>query len=357
MTVQRYLIYFSYIGTRFRGVQRQLTYEMTHHDDPSSVQGLLEYAIKQLQPLNIPKLHISSRTDQGVHALKSSAHIDLELPYKCHPNKLVFQVNNFLRSCQLPIKLVGAQIVSNDFNARACVKWRKYLYRLAVLKPGFENLYAERFVFPIPIIEENRCFYIYNPEFNVELVKNVLPLFIGTRDFRTFMATPKHNIDMNTVRTWNNIEIVPSKSFYSTEFDNYYNYWDIHVDARSYLYKQIRRTVGVLIKVAQKVLTYDDVKYMFDNPSSDSWTSRVSTVPAHGLYLYDMGYDEADLALPIEDNLDQQVKSEPPVEISLNIKKEIIKQRTLNRKIALEARIAKSKEKVLNHELLKSVKT
>jgi len=96
---------------------------------------------------------------------------------------------------------------------------------------------------------------------------------------------------------------------------------------------------------------------MFDNPSSDSWTPRVSTVPAHGLYLYDMGYDEADLALPIEDNLDQQVKSEHPVEISLNIKKEIIKQRTLNRKIALEARIAKSKEKVLNHELLKSVKT
>jgi len=45
----------------FSGVQRQLTYEMTHHDDPSSVQGLLEYAIKQLQPLNIPKLHISSR--------------------------------------------------------------------------------------------------------------------------------------------------------------------------------------------------------------------------------------------------------------------------------------------------------
>jgi len=44
---------------------------------------------------------------------------------------------------------------------------------------------------------------------------------------------------MNTVRTWNNIEIVPSKSFYSTEFDNYYNYWDIHVDARSYLYKQV----------------------------------------------------------------------------------------------------------------------
>lgn len=34
---------------------------MTHYDDPSSVQGLLEYALKQLEPVNIPKLHISSR--------------------------------------------------------------------------------------------------------------------------------------------------------------------------------------------------------------------------------------------------------------------------------------------------------
>lgn len=45
----------------FSGVQRQLTYDMVHNDDPSSVQGLIEYALKQLQPLNIPKLHLSSR--------------------------------------------------------------------------------------------------------------------------------------------------------------------------------------------------------------------------------------------------------------------------------------------------------
>lgn len=44
------------------------------------------------------------RTDQGVHAFKSSAHVDLDLPYVCNPHKLVFQVNNFLSSCQVPIK-------------------------------------------------------------------------------------------------------------------------------------------------------------------------------------------------------------------------------------------------------------
>jgi len=112
----------------------------------------------------------------------------------------------------------------------------------------------------------------------------------------------------------------------------------------------------VLIKIAQKVITYDDVKYMFDNPSSDSWNPRVSTAPSHGLYLYDMGYDEADLALPIEDKLETSVHSENPIEVTLDIKKEIIKQRIENRRLALNARTAKSIEKIKNHEFLRSIK-
>lgn len=47
----------------FSGVQRQLTYDITHYDDPSSVQGLLEYALKQLSPQNLVKLHVSSRSE------------------------------------------------------------------------------------------------------------------------------------------------------------------------------------------------------------------------------------------------------------------------------------------------------
>lgn len=38
-----------------------------------------------------------------------------------------------------------------------------------------------------------RCFDFSNPEFDLTLVKNVLPLFIGTKDFRTFMGNCKLN--------------------------------------------------------------------------------------------------------------------------------------------------------------------
>lgn len=113
----------------------------------------------------------------------------------------------------------------------------------------------------------------------------------------------------------------------------------------------------MLIKVAQKIITYDDVKYMFDNPSIHSWNTKISTAPSHGLYFYDIGYDEEDLILPIEHNkLDEPVHTESPVEITLDLKKEILKQRIENRRVSLAARTAKSIEKIQNHEFLRSIK-
>ncbi|XP_050537572.1 tRNA pseudouridine synthase A isoform X2 [Daktulosphaira vitifoliae] len=315
MTLNRYLLYFSYIGTRFRGVQRQLTYDIKYNDDPSSIQGIIEYALKQLEPKNLPKLHISSR-------------------------------------------LVGAQYVSNDFNARGCVKWRKYLYRLAVLKPEYINLYYEKFVFPTPITEEKRCFFINCPDFNLDLMNDVIPLFIGTKDFKTFMAKPKlfKNTEISTIRTWNSLNILPGKSFYASEFDKYYNYLDIFIDARSFLYKQVRRTVGVLIGVAQKKLSYNDVLYMFDNPSSKSWNPRVSTAPSHGLYLYDIGYDELDLKIPDHFLKVESDSCEILKEDTLDLRKEIIKERIKKRREDYNKRVSVSLEIIKQNELFRTNK-
>lgn len=95
---------------------------------------------------------------------------------------------------------------------------------------------------------------------------------------------------------------------------------------------------------------------MFDNPSSNSWNPRISTAPSHGLYLYDIGYDEADLALPIEHKLEKPIQSENEVEHSIDVKKEIIRHRIENRRALLLARTNVSLEKIKNHELLRSVK-
>ncbi|PSN29326.1 hypothetical protein C0J52_19956, partial [Blattella germanica] len=60
---------------------------------------------------------------------------------------------------------------------------------------------------------------------------------------------------------------------------------------------QVRRIVGALIAVAEGRISVDDIQYMLDNPSKDSWNTRIPVVPPHGLYLVDVEYDPADLVL------------------------------------------------------------
>lgn len=118
----------------------------------------------------------------------------------------------------------------------------------------------------------------------------------------------------------------------------------------------MRRTVGVLIGVAQKKLTYDDVLYMFENPSSKSWNPRVSTAPSHGLYLFDIGYDELDLKIPdhllkVEQNSNDILKED-----SLDLKKEIIKERIKKRRENYNKRISVSLEIIKQNELFRTNK-
>lgn len=98
---------------------------------------------------------------------------------------------------------------------------------------------------------------------------------------------------------------------------------------------------------------------MFDNPSSSSWNPKVTTVPSHGLYLYDIGYDEADLVAPVKEapiKLEQPILNENQFKNPSDLKKEIIKQRIENRRASLNARISKSLNTIKEHELLRANK-
>lgn len=69
---------------------------------------------------------------------------------------------------------------------------------------------------------------------------------------------------INTVRTWNNIEVVPGQSFYPTELDKYYNYWDIFIEARSFLYKQVSVClIKFLLFILKIIIFIYTLKYVF----------------------------------------------------------------------------------------------
>lgn len=301
---KRYLLQFGYIGTQFSGVQRQGAYEANINSDVLTIQGLLECALKRLNPLNEPRLFISSRTDAGVHAFKSTANVDLEFPYERHhkPYYICRDVNKFFRDSDVDIRLHNLIHVPDYFSARFQAIWRKYVYRIAVIKDDKHNGSSHNFC--IPMTEHDRCHYVLNHPFvNLEAAKQCAALLEGVHDFTTFMATSKENRtkEILTRRSLHSMDISPGRPFFDTEWDGQFVHWNFTCVGRSFLYKQVRKMVTALIAVAQNELTIDEFRFMLENPSIDNWPSKLRLIPSSGLYLMDIGYRDEDLVVPKSD--------------------------------------------------------
>lgn len=52
----------------------------------------------------------------------------------------------------------------------------------------------------------------------------------------------------------------------------------------------MRRTVGVLVALAQGCISFEDIKYMLDNPSPQNWNPRATCAPPDGLFLLNVHY-------------------------------------------------------------------
>lgn len=92
-----------------------------------------------------------------------------------------------------------------------------------------------------------------------------------------------------------------------------YDYWDIRISGRSFLYRQVRRMVGVILAVAQNRLRQRDAYEMLTIPSMHSWCPQASAAPAFGLYLTRVEYDEQDKRFP-EKVYDERKAQEVAVE-------------------------------------------
>ncbi|XP_075237085.1 tRNA pseudouridine synthase-like 1 isoform X2 [Lycorma delicatula] len=316
--MKRYLMYFSYIGSGFRGVQRQIPREIKALNPVPTVAETIETAFKSRFRLEqLPILHHASR-------------------------------------------ILSFQRVKDDFNSRRDAVRRSYLYRFAIRKPDIDvdvdpHIINMKYYLPYPITEYCRCHFLQHTEFNLDAVNEVLPLFVGTKDFRTFMASI-HNKklrkyldgEINTVRTLESIELSPGKPLLPSPVDDNYTYWDFKCTAKSFLYKQVRRMVTTFLAVASGKLNYDDVKYMFDNPSADSWKSTsIGIVPSYGLYLTDIIYNKEDLIEPVENEEEKElvikssdIKTNPKDLVGLTINEKI---NLRNEKLLLEKRELKSK--------------
>lgn len=245
----RYKITIEYDGTNLLGWQKQ--------DEGVSVQYYLEEAIKGFSHQQIDVFG-AGRTDAGVHALAQVAHFDLETSMDLFHLREAF--NARLRILEAPVSVVEIEEVSDDFHARFSAKGRGYIYRLL-------NRRAPT------VLLKDRVWCVGYP-LNVEKMREGAKYLLGHHDFSSFRGAGCQAL--SPMKTLDKLEIVQQ----ADEID-------FIVEARSFLYHQVRNMVGTLKCVGDGKFAPEDVKKILE--AKDRAVAG-PTAPACGLYLSKVMY-------------------------------------------------------------------
>ena len=245
----RYKMTIEYDGTNLVGWQKQ--------QEGNSVQSLLETALYNFTRQNID-IFAAGRTDAGVHALAQVAHFDLDTNMELFRMREAF--NAHLRDMQAPVAVLDIEPVSDDFHSRFSAKGRGYIYRIL-------NRRART------VLLENRVWHVGFP-LDVDKMRQGAKYLLGHHDFSSFRGAGCQALS-------------PVKTLDKLDIEVHGDEIDFIVEARSFLYHQVRNMVGTLKMVGDNHLTPEDVKTILE---SRRRAEAGVTAPACGLYLSKIMY-------------------------------------------------------------------
>lgn len=248
--VVRIRLTISYDGTAYAGWQVQKI--------GTGVQELIETALRKLfqQPL---RLHSSSRTDTGVHALGMVAHVDLPRDrFRMPMRKLPLAVNAHLPE---DIRVVAASRCRRDFHARFQARGKEYRY----------------FIWNHPVMNpllRHQAWHVPKP-LDLPAMRLAARRLKGKHDFRAFAANRNYQVE-HTVRTLSQCRILREGPLIT-----------VVLRADGFLYKMCRGIVGTLVQVGQAKLGGREIDRIL--ASRDRRVAGM-TAPAHGLVLWKVFY-------------------------------------------------------------------
>ena len=251
MDLLKFKLTIAYEGTNYAGWQVQKT--------GTGVQEKIEMALAKLFPSR-PRLHSSSRTDTGVHALGMVAHF--EAPSReCTllPAKLLLALNAWLPQ---DIRVIAAARARNDFHARFDATGKQYRY--FVWNAPAMNPLIRHTAWHVPRLLDLRA------------IRTAAPAFIGKHDFRSFSSNQGY-AKPSTVRTLIRCDLKRSGRLLT-----------FIIEGDGFLYRMCRGIVGTLIQVGQAKFSADEISRMLAR--KDRRGSGM-TAPAHGLVLWKVFYE------------------------------------------------------------------
>jgi tRNA pseudouridine38-40 synthase len=241
----RFKLVIEYSGGRYSGWQIQ--------KNARTVQGEIDQAIREATRRREFELYGAGRTDAGVHALAQVAHLELytDLP----PATLRARINE-----ALPVDIHVRQIdkVPHRFHARHDAVSRSYLYQIARRKTAFFKPYV---------------WWIKEP-LDAERMREAAAAFVGMKNFESFSADEPG--DKSTTVLVDRLEIADEGALLL-----------IRIQGSHFLWRMVRRIVGVLAAVGRGELT---AARAADFLGERSDVPATLTAPASGLFLEGVYY-------------------------------------------------------------------
>ena len=217
----------------------------------------------------------ASRTDSGVHALGNVACFDTEstIPAANFPKA----INRYLPA---DIRVMQADEVSMDFHPRFVPHEKCYEYRIdhgRVANP-LTRLYAYHYTYPL----------------DLERMRAAARELVGVHDFTSFV-----NPDSQVFEHGGDAV----REIYSMDILEEGTQLVIRIRGNGFLYHMIRIIVGTLLIIGNGRRAPEDIRTML---AAKDRTIAGPTVPAHGLCLCALNYDDAVTAEDARDDGDTE---------------------------------------------------
>jgi len=238
----RFKLTIEYAGTRYSGWQIQ--------KNARTVQGEIDRAVREVTGRTDFELYGSGRTDAGVHALGQVAHLDVSTNLAAEP--LRARINAELPS---DIHVLAGRIVPHRFHARHDAVARRYLYQIARRRTAFAKAYV---------------WWVKEP-LDLDRMRDAARAFVGMRDFQSFADRDPDRDSPSTLVLVERLDIVEEGDLVL-----------VGIDGSHFLWKMVRRVVGVLVEIGRGVLEPADAAAFLEESSTAP--ARL-TAPPSGLFL------------------------------------------------------------------------
>ena len=236
----------AYEGTNFCGWQSQ--------PNGNGVQDHIEARLAAVFK-HFVRIHGSSRTDAGVHARGQVFHFDADWLHGTEALKR--SINSQLDLC---IQVKNVVQVNEHFHARFSTKGKRYHYY-------FQKTPADPFEYRYvwPLLAKDFC---------LERIQEVLPLFLGTHNFKGFAG--KILSGENPIKTVHSLKIVENGDKFHLE-----------IIGSGYLYRMVRMIAGALVMCAYGKINAHTI---LDRLNLNNLQFPLLCAPAKGLFLEEVYY-------------------------------------------------------------------